>query len=82
MSGILNKKERIIDFKITENGRSQMQNGDIRYRYASLSDKSILYTKDHDVSLNNKADISNAEFNYLPLEARTKVLDEINQTLH
>jgi hypothetical protein len=79
MSGILNKKERIIDFKITENGRSQMQNGDIRYRYASLSDKSILYTKDHKASLSNKADISNAEFNYLPLETRTKVLDEINQ---
>ena len=79
MSGILSKKERIIDFKITENGRSQMQNGDIRYRYASLSDKSIVYTKDHDVSLKNKSDISGSEFSYLPIEVRTKVLDEINQ---
>ena len=46
MSGILDKKSRIIDFTITENGRSQIESGDIRYKFASLSDSSIIYTKD------------------------------------
>lgn len=78
MSGILDKKSRIFDFVITENGRKQMQNGDIRYRFASLSDKSIMYTKDYELSKQNKADISNSEFNYIPLEANTKINDEIN----
>jgi hypothetical protein len=78
MSGILNKKNRIIDFVITNNGRSQIENGDIRYKYATLSDKSILYTKDHEISKTNKADISNSEFNYIPIEATTKLNDTIN----
>ena len=34
MSGILDKKSRIIDFVITENGRSQIEDGDIRYKFA------------------------------------------------
>ena len=78
MSGILDKKSRILDFVITENGREQIENGDIRYRFASLSDKSIIYTKDHDLSLIKKSDITNSEINYLPLEASTRRNDQIN----
>lgn len=78
MSGILNKKSRIIDFVITENGRSQIQNGDIRYKYATISDKSIIYTKDHDLSKLKKSDVSKAEIDYIPLETNTKVNDLIN----
>ena len=48
MSGILDKKSRIFDFVITNNGREQIENNDIRYKYASFSDKSIVYTKDFD----------------------------------
>jgi len=78
MSGILDKKSRIIDFVITENGRLQMQSGDIRYRFASVSDKSIIYTKDHDLSKNKKSDISNSEINFIPLEVSSSLNDEIN----
>ena len=78
MPGILNKKSRIIDFVITDNGRSQIEDGDVRYKFATFSDKSILYTKDHEASLNNKADISNAEFNYLPIEANSKGNNTLN----
>tara|TARA_B100000212_G_C27384057_1_gene538394 strand:+ start:1442 stop:2533 length:1092 start_codon:yes stop_codon:yes gene_type:complete len=78
MSGILNKKERIIDFVITNNGRSQIEDGDIRYKFATLSDKSIIYTKDHEVSKLNKSNITNSEDFYIPLENNTKVNDTIN----
>lgn len=78
MSGILDKKQRIIDFVITNNGRSQIEDGDIRYKFATFSDRSILYTKNHELSKTNKSNISDSEFHYLPLEASTKVNDEIN----
>ena len=60
MSGILNKKERIFDFVITENGRRQIQNNDIRYKYASISDASVIYTKNEDLSVVKKRDIDNS----------------------
>ena len=78
MSGILDKKSRIIDFVITENGRSQMQSGDIRYRYATLSDKSIIYSKDKILSQSKKADVSDSEIQYIPLETSTSLNNEIN----
>lgn len=78
MSGILDKKSRVIDFIITENGRSQIEDGDIRYKFATFSDKSIVYTKDFDSSIDNKSDISNTEANYIPIEANTKVNSTIN----
>jgi|11_taG_2_1085331.scaffolds.fasta_scaffold00147_5 hypothetical protein len=78
MAGILDKKSRILDYVITENGRSQLSDNDIRYKYASLSDRSILYTKDHDLTSTNKSDVSNAELNYIPLEVLTKNNSTIN----
>ena len=78
MSGILDKKSRIIDFVITENGRSQIEDGDIRYKFATFSDSSIIYTKNHEISQLNKSEISNAEFDYIPLEANSKVNSTIN----
>lgn len=77
MSGILDKS-RIIDFVITENGRSQIQNGDIRYKFATISDKSIVYTKDHEKSISKKANVSNSELNYIPIETFSKVNNDIN----
>ena len=78
MSGILDKKSRVIDFVITENGRSQIEDGDIRYKFATFSDKSIIYTKDHEVSKENKAEISNSEVNYIPIESNAKTNSTIN----
>ena len=50
MSGILDKKSRIFDFVITKNGRAQLEDNDIRYKYATFSDRSIVYTKDFEAS--------------------------------
>ena len=78
MSGILDKKSRIIDFVITENGRSQIEDGDIRYKFATFSDNSIIYTKNHSLSKEKKSEISNSEFNYIPLEASAKTNSTLN----
>ena len=77
MAGILDKKERIIDYKITNNGRSQIQNGDIRYVYATFSDSSIVYNSLLKDSIDSKQSISD-ESQYLSFEVTSKVNDELN----
>jgi hypothetical protein len=77
MSGILDRKSRLLDYTITSNGRSQMQDGDIRFVYATVSDKSIVYEKDFDLSLLNKEDIAYDKM-FLPLEVSSKLNDELN----
>ena len=44
MSGILDKKKRILDFIITEEGRNQAANGELRIHYASFSDSAAFYS--------------------------------------
>ena len=77
MSGILDRKSRIIDYNLTENGRSQIQDGDIRFVYATASDRSILYEKDFEKSLLNSEDIAYTK-NYLPFEVDTKTFGNLN----
>jgi hypothetical protein len=43
MAGILNKKERTIDFLITEEGRRQAAMGELRVRYATFTDHHTFY---------------------------------------
>jgi hypothetical protein len=77
MAGILDRKSRIIDYSLTENGRSQIQSGDIRFVYASVSDKSILYEKDFEKSMLHSEDVVNID-NYIPFEVDTKTFGSIN----
>lgn len=74
MAGFLNKKRRLIDYKITENGRMQMSSGDIRFKYYTFSDRSINY--ESKISKNRK--VSDAEFYYLPFEVSTDPGSNIN----
>ena len=67
MAGFLNKKDRLIDYKLTENGRKQLASGDIRFKYYTFSDRSIKYES---VIKNNKI-VSDSEFYYLPFEVTT-----------
>ena len=78
MAGIIDRKSRIIDYSLTENGRSQIQSGDIRLVFASVSDKSVLYEKDFEKSLENTEDISYTK-NYIPFEVDTKTFSNINK---
>lgn len=72
MSGILDKKSRLFDYQITTEGRKQIKNNDIRFVYASFSDKNIVYNIDHLKSESNKVKVDNSEYFYLPLESSTK----------
>jgi len=44
MAGILNNKERIIDFLITEEGKRQASTGQMKIEYASFTDMHTFYT--------------------------------------
>jgi hypothetical protein len=44
MAGILNSKERMIDFIITPQGRRQMADGRMQIEFATLTDKHTFYT--------------------------------------
>jgi len=67
MAGFLNKKDRLIDYKLTENGRKQLASGDIRFKYYTFSDRSIHYES----SVQDNKIISDSEFYYLPFEVST-----------
>lgn len=69
MSGILDKKSRVFDYILTDEGLRQIQKNDLRYRYASLSDASIVYEKDFLKSELNKNNIDQSRLYNLPLEA-------------
>lgn len=71
MSGILDKKSRVFDYVLTSEGLRQIQKNDLRYRYASLSDASIIYEKDFEKSEINKNNIDQSRLYNLPLETST-----------
>jgi len=47
MAGILNSKERLIDFIITPQGRRQMVDGRMRIEFATLTDQHTFYSTTH-----------------------------------
>lgn len=67
MAGFLNKKDRLIDYKLTENGRKQLASGDIRFKYYTFSDRSINY----EAKIQDNKIVSDSEFYYLPFEVTT-----------
>ena len=73
MSGILNKKQRIMDFSLTRNGYEQTQNGDLRIKYATFTDKDAIY----DIVENtiDIADISSMPFHF---ETFNTYLDDVS----
>jgi len=67
MAGILDKKSRLIDYKLTEHGRKQTASGNISFKYYTFSDNSIVYHE----KLHDKDRASDSEFFYLPFEITT-----------
>ena len=70
MAGILNKKQRIMDVIITQNGRRQLRNGTFNVKYISYSDRDIEYISDDGKTA---ADVSN----HISFEAFSNVYDTI-----
>jgi hypothetical protein len=50
MAGILDSKTRVMDFILTDEGRRQVRDGDLRLAYASFSDLGAFYAKESDGS--------------------------------
>jgi hypothetical protein len=73
MSGILDKKQRLVDFILTANGYKQIENGDLRFVYASLTDSEAIY--DYKQNEYNVADLEVMPFF---LEASSNFFDQIN----
>ena len=48
MAGILDVKTRVMDFILTDEGRRQIRDGDLRIAYASFSDLGDFYSEDSD----------------------------------
>jgi hypothetical protein len=71
MSGILNKTERFFDTVITEYGRDLLSKNNYNIKYATVSDKSIVYEKDFETSLSLPVNVSQSEYFYLPMESDT-----------
>lgn len=46
MAGILNKKQRVIDFILTDEGRSQIQRGDLEIAFATITDRDTYYEEE------------------------------------
>ena len=73
MSGILDKKQRLIDFMLTSDGYRQIENGDLRFIYASLTDKDAIYDRRQNEF--NVADLDIMPFSF---EANSNFFDKIN----
>lgn len=69
MAGLLDKKSRFFDYIITNNGREQISRSEIQIKYATLSDASIVYYKDYDLSAQHKSSVTGSEQFYFPFEA-------------
>ena len=48
MAGILDQKTRVMDFILTDEGRRQIRDGDLRISFASFSDLGAFYTEESD----------------------------------
>lgn len=73
MSGILDKKQRLVDFILTSDGYSQIENGDLRFVYASLTDKDAIYDRKQNEF--NVADLDAMTFSF---EANSNFFDKLN----
>jgi len=67
MAGFLSKKKQLLDYKLTEHGRKQLSTGDLRFKYYTFSDRSIVYSQ----KIKKGKKFSDSEFNFLSFETTT-----------
>ena len=48
MAGILNSKERFMDFQLTAYGRKQLSKGELKFSFATVSDRGTFYSRNSD----------------------------------
>lgn len=70
MAGILDSKSRVLDFVLTQEGRNQLANDSLEFRFASLSDSACFYRSGSDFA----ADDASARIYF---EANSSPFDQI-----
>ena len=75
MAGFLEKNKRLIDYSLTEYGRDKLSLGDLKYKYYTFSDSSIVYNEDTNTQKSFK--VSSVD-SYLPFEVDTNVTNILN----
>lgn len=78
MAGILNNKERMIDFLITDQGRRQMADGRMKIEFATVTDRHTFYQSTGSSDPDVAEDASNRVF----FEATRLINDTIVPELH
>ena len=78
MAGFLNKKNRLIDFKLTEFGKNKLSVGKLSFKYYTFSDSSIYYKENKDENKTFKVSTDN---HYLPFEVDSLSEKSINKEL-
>lgn len=76
MSGFLDKKSRLIDYKLTNFGQSKIAKGNLNFQYYTFSDSEIVYSEDSEIKSDFK--ISNSEKFYFPFEVEISGQNLIN----
>lgn len=75
MAGFLEKNKRLIDYKLTEYGRDKLSLGNLKYKYYTFSDSSIVYNEDTNTEKSFKVSSTKS---FLPFEVDTNVNNVIN----
>ena len=76
MAGFLDKKKRLIDYKLTDFGKEKLALGKLNLKYYTFSDSSIFY--DYDNNETNDFRISNSLDSFLPFESEITGQNNIN----
>lgn len=79
MAGFLDKKKRLIDYKLTDYGRQMLSKGSINFKYYTFSDSSIFYNRDFD---EEKINISDSLKYYMPFEVDTRDTVLVNASIN
>lgn len=84
MAGFLDKKNRLIDFKLTNDGRLQIANdNDLRFKYYTFSDSSIVYHENFDTQSDNRiSDSLTTVSGFLPFENDSEISIQVNPEMY
>jgi len=67
MAGFLDKKKRLIDYKLSEAGREKLSTGNLDFAYYTFSDRSIVYSQN--LTGSNGSIKSDSLESFVPFEA-------------
>jgi hypothetical protein len=80
MSGFLDKKKRIIDYKLSDSGIEKIARNKFKLKYYTFSDSSIVYSQNYESTNDQK--VSDSEKFYMPFENDSNISVDLNPELN